>query len=72
MLSEVKLRYTKTYEVREYSSSLVQDRTQNWVHKNGFFYLPFGKAPYYKDYSQFKSGMYFYGGYNNPYSLWGK
>jgi len=53
-----------------FSHKMVQDRTQNWVHRNGFFYMPFGRANYFNDYSEFKTGGYSYSGYNNPYSLW--
>jgi hypothetical protein len=53
-----------------YSNPMVQDRTQNWVHRNGFFYLPFGHQNFYTDDSQFTHGPYMYNGYYNPYSLW--
>jgi RHS repeat-associated protein len=53
-----------------YSNPIFQDRTQNWVHKNGFFYAPFGHANFFSNYNQFSSGGYAYSGYNNPYSLW--
>ncbi len=49
---------------------MVQDRTQNWVHKNGFFYMPFGHANFFSNYSNFKKGGFSYSGYNNPFSLW--
>jgi RHS repeat-associated protein len=54
-----------------YSHPMVQDRTQNWVHRNGFFYIPFiGHQNFYTDDSQFTYGPYMYSGYYNPYSLW--
>jgi hypothetical protein len=53
-----------------YSHKMVQDRTQNWVHRNGFFYMPFGHANFFSNYSNFKKGGFSYSGYNNPYSLW--
>jgi RHS repeat-associated protein len=52
------------------SNPMVQDRTQNWVHKNGFFYMPFGHANFFSNYSNFKKGGFSYSGYNNPFSLW--
>jgi hypothetical protein len=53
-----------------YSHRYVQDRTQNWVHRNGFFYLPLGHQHYYNKYDDFYQGTYYYSGYYNPYSLW--
>ena len=53
-----------------YSAPIVQDRTQNWVHRNGFF-LPFGYQNFYVNYDYFKSGIYLYGGAYQPFSLWG-
>ena len=53
-----------------YSHRYVQDRTQNWVHRNGFFYLPFGHQNYYNKYKHMYEGAYRYSGYYNPYSLW--
>lgn len=53
-----------------YSDSMIQDRTQNWVHRNGFFWLPFGYENFYLDDSKFERGIYTYTGYDNPYSLW--
>ncbi len=56
-----------------YSHSAVQHITQNlMVHRYGFMGLGFGKAPYFKDYSQFQKGIYEYNGYYNPYSLYGR
>ncbi|CAG5068983.1 hypothetical protein DYBT9623_01717 [Dyadobacter sp. CECT 9623] len=55
-----------------YSHPRVQDRTQNWVHRNGFFYLPFGHQNYYTRDSEFQKGFFFGTGYYNRYSLWGK
>ncbi|HEX4887691.1 MAG TPA: polymorphic toxin type 23 domain-containing protein [Luteibaculaceae bacterium] len=49
---------------------MVQDRTQNWTHKNGFFWLPMGYQNYYLDDSEFNYAPHYYGGYNSPYSLW--
>ena len=47
-----------------YSDSIVQNLTQNAVHK----YLV--KTPYFLDYSRFHSGVYSYYGFNNPLSMW--
>lgn len=55
-----------------YSDPMVQDRIQNWVHRNGFFYLPFGHQNFYTDDSQFHAGPYNYSGYYNPFTLWGR
>ena len=55
-----------------YSHSIVQDKTQNWVHRYGFFYLPFGYQNYYNKYYNFKEGYYGYSGYYNPFSLYNK
>ncbi|MDR6807507.1 RHS repeat-associated protein [Dyadobacter sp. BE34] len=65
-------RFGNTVDRIGYSHPMVQDRTQNWVHRNGFFYLPFGHQNFYVDYSQFRFGMFLQTGYYNPYSLWGK
>ena len=46
-----------------YSSKFVQSLTQNLVHK-------FMKTPYFMNYNNFKSGAFYYSGYNNPFSLW--
>ena len=48
-----------------YSHPMVQDRTQNVVHKWG----P-GRTNFFNKYGDFKYGTYNYSGYNNPYSLW--
>ncbi|MDO8897531.1 MAG: polymorphic toxin type 23 domain-containing protein [Bacteroidales bacterium] len=53
-----------------YSHPMVQDRSQNWVHRNGFFYLPFGRTHYFNKYAHFQYGLRGYSGFNNPYSLW--
>jgi len=53
-----------------YSSKWVQDRTQNWVHRNGFLYLPFGHQNFYTDYSKMYQGAWGYSGYYNPFSLY--
>ncbi|MDR1679837.1 MAG: hypothetical protein LBR81_08695 [Prevotellaceae bacterium] len=53
-----------------YSHPIVQDRTQNWVHRNGFFYLPFGHQRFYNKYDAMYEGTYSYSGYHNPYSLY--
>lgn len=47
-----------------YSHKTVQNLTQNAVHK----YLT--PTPYFLNYNEFKTGGYFYSGYNNPFSLW--
>ena len=51
-----------------YSHPIVQDRTQNVVHR----WLSFGRQNYYNKYDFFDYGIYSYGGYNSPYTLWGK
>lgn len=48
-----------------YSHPLVQDLTQNVVHKYG----P-GRTNFFNKYDYFNKGTYSYYGYNNPYSLW--
>ena len=53
-----------------YSHEVFQDKTQNWVHRNGFFYLPFGHQNYYNQYSVDYPHSYYYSGYYNPYSLY--
>ncbi len=55
-----------------YSHKMIHDLTQNWVHRNGFLGLPFGYQNFYTDYSEFKTGLFYYGGYKNMYSLWGR
>jgi len=49
-----------------FSHSMVQNLTQNAVHK----YLT--PTPYFLNYDYFNSGLYFYSGYYNPFSLWEK
>jgi hypothetical protein len=49
-----------------YSSKYIQDRTQNWVHRN----LPVGYQHYYNQYGPNIEGGYSYSGYYNPFSLW--
>jgi RHS repeat-associated protein len=54
-----------------YSHPMVQEKTQNWTHRSGFLGLGlFGQQNYYLDDSEFKYGPYYYGGYNNPFTLW--
>ncbi|MDL2308068.1 hypothetical protein LJC68_02075 [Bacteroidales bacterium OttesenSCG-928-B11] len=53
-----------------YSHPMVQDRTQNWVHRNGFLYLPFGYQNFYNRYDDFYTGPCTYSGYYNPFSLY--
>jgi len=65
-------RFGGTVDRIGYSHPMVQDRTQNWVHRNGFFYLPFGHQNFYVDYSQFKYGIFLHTGFYNPYSLWAR
>jgi RHS repeat-associated protein len=65
-------RFGNTVDRIGYSHPMVQDRTQNWVHRNGFFYLPFGHQNFYTEDSDFKKGAFLHTGYYNPYSLWGK
>jgi hypothetical protein len=49
-----------------YSHPLVQDRTQNVIHK---WFGP-GRTNFFNKYDNFQYGPYYYYGYNNPYSLW--
>jgi hypothetical protein len=49
-----------------YSHPLVQDVTQNGIHK----YFGPGKTNYFNRYDNFQYGPYSYIGYNNPFSLW--
>jgi RHS repeat-associated protein len=49
-----------------YSHPLVQDRTQNVIHK---WFGP-GRTNFFNNYDYFQYGTYNYYGYNNPYSLW--
>ena len=53
-----------------YSHRMVQDRTQNWVHRNGFFYLPFGHQNFYNKYDNFYTGFAGYSGHYSPFSLY--
>lgn len=45
---------------------MVQDRTQNVIHK---WFGP-GRTIFFNKYDNFQYGGYSYMGYNNPYSLW--
>jgi len=49
-----------------YSHPLVQDRTQNVIHK----WFPPGRTNFFNKYDNYQYGTYNYYGYNNPYSLW--
>jgi RHS repeat-associated protein len=49
-----------------YSHKLVQDRTQNVIHK---WFGP-GRTHFFNKYNNFNQGLYGYSGYYNPYSLW--
>lgn len=49
-----------------FSHPMVQNLTQNLIHK----YTWLGNAPYFLNYDDFRTGGYFYSGYNNPLSLW--
>lgn len=49
-----------------FSHPMVQNLTQNLIHK----YTWLGNAPYFLNYKDFRTGGYFYSGYNNPISLW--
>lgn len=51
-----------------YSHEVIQDLTQNTVHK----YLLIGRQHYYANYSQFRGGLYGYNNYYNPWSIWGR
>lgn len=53
-----------------YSHPFVQDMTQNSVHRNGFFHLPFGYQNYYNKYDYFQQGLNSNYGTYNPYNLW--
>lgn len=64
----VSYRYGNKISRFGYSFTGVQDFQQNGIHQSGF--KP-GNQNYYLDYSQFQKGFYMYGGYNNPYSLFG-
>lgn len=51
-----------------YSHKVFQDLQQNGIHgRTGF-----GNQNFYLNYDNFKTGGYFYSGYYNPLSLWGK
>ena len=50
-----------------YSFKESQDVFQNGIHGR----VPFGKQNYYLNYNYFRTGMYLYTGYYNPFSLWG-
>ena len=51
-----------------YSHKVFQDLQQNGIHgRTGF-----GNQNFYLNYENFKTGGYFYSGYYNPLSLWGK
>lgn len=51
-----------------YSHKVFQDLQQNGIHgRTGF-----GNQNFYLNYENFKAGGYFYSGYYNPLSLWGK
>lgn len=52
-----------------YSSKYIQNATQNWVHRNGFFYLPFGYQNYYNKYVENMERWYSTSGRYNPFSL---
>jgi hypothetical protein len=60
--------YKSGYRVTKvgYSSRYIQDRTQNWVHRN----LPGGYQHYYNKYGTNIEGWYNHSGYYNPFSLW--
>lgn len=49
-----------------YSHPLIQDKIQNNLHRNG---PGFSRTNYFNKYDHFEKGMYFYSGYNNPFSL---
>ncbi len=51
-----------------YSHPLVQDRTQNVIHKS----FPPGYQNFYNQYTPSAYGSYGYSGYYNPYSLYGR
>ncbi|MES2778348.1 MAG: FG-GAP-like repeat-containing protein [Bacteroidota bacterium] len=51
-----------------FATPFAQDITQNQVHR----LASFGRQNYYNKYDYFNYTPYIYGGYNNPYSLWGK
>ncbi|MCD6661526.1 MAG: polymorphic toxin type 23 domain-containing protein [Lentimicrobium sp.] len=51
-----------------YNHHIFQDFTQNGIHK----FFPPGRQHFYQDYSEFNYGMYYYQGWYNPYSFWGR
>jgi len=54
-----------------YSSRWVQDRTQNWIHRNfGIGKTSFGYQNYYNDYTKMHEGGYSYSGFYNPFTLY--
>ncbi len=50
-----------------FAHPLVQNATQNSVHISKW--LPFAHAPFFSDYSKFRTGFYSFSGYYNSYSL---
>ena len=67
-------RYGNTTERIGYSHKAIQHALQNkMAHEKGFLrIMPFGTANYFMDYEHFDKGMYYFSGWNNPYSLWGR
>ena len=55
-----------------YSCRRVQCRTQNWVHRNGFLHLPFGRTHYFNRYGRMHEGWYGFSGIYNPFSLFNR
>jgi hypothetical protein len=54
-----------------FSNPMVQDRTQNFIHKNfGFGNFGFGYQNFYNKYDNFTGGIYSYSGIYNPYTLY--
>ena len=49
-----------------YNHPWIQDRTQNFIHKN----TGFGHQNFYNKYDYFKAGAYLYQGYYNPFTLY--
>jgi RHS repeat-associated protein len=47
-----------------FSNPLIQDRTQNFVHKN------INPTPFFNKYDNFQGGTWSYSGYYNPYTLY--
>jgi hypothetical protein len=65
-------RFGNSIEKIGYNHGIFQDITQNFVHRNGFLFLPFGHQHYYNRYDNLNVGIYYYSGWYNQYSIWGR